>query len=29
MKLSIDQNNLLVIENQNIEASKEYNYNVG
>jgi hypothetical protein len=29
MKLSIDQNNLLVIENPNIPQTKEYNYNVG
>ena len=29
MKLTIDQNNLLVIENPNIPQSKEYNYNVG
>ena len=29
MKLTIDQNNLLVIENSNIPQSKEYNYNVG
>ena len=29
MKLAIDQNNLLVIENPNIPQTKEYNYNVG
>lgn len=29
MKLAIDQNNILVIENPNIPQNKEYNYNVG
>jgi hypothetical protein len=29
MKLAIDQNNLLVIENPNIPQDKKYTYNTG